>query len=121
MVELTPLQRAETPLSAKNILNRINEIASVNGLVAELRALDLVNRNAAQADIRMHVLSMAEQPAGLLANEPSIKRTVGRVLFEMLRQEGRRACGEWLGEHGALVGERTSVDIQARYLAPYSD
>jgi len=118
MVELTPQYRAETPRSAKNILNRINEIASINGLVTELRALDTINGNVAQADIRMHVLSMADGPAAALENEPSIKRTVGRVLFEMLRQDGRRACEAWLHDHGAQLGRRSSVDIGARYLSP---
>jgi NTE family protein len=118
MVELTPQLRPETPRSAKNILNRINEIASINGLVTELRALDTINRNVAQADIRMHVLSMSDGPAAALENEPSIKRTVGRVLFEMLRQDGHRACDAWLREHGAQLGQRSTVDIGARYLSP---
>jgi NTE family protein len=118
MVELTPQHRQETPRSAKNILNRINEIASINGLVSELRALDTINSNVAQADIRMHVLSMSDGPAATLENEPSIKRTVGRVLFEMLRKDGYRACDAWLGEHGPQLGNRSTVDIGARYLAP---
>lgn len=120
MVELTPLHRAETPMSAKNILNRINEVASINGLVSELRALDRFNRNVPGADVRMHVLSMADQPAGKLATEPSIRRTVDRVLFEMLRQDGRRACEAWLAEHAEQIGKRSSVDIAARYLRPYT-
>jgi NTE family protein len=118
MVELTPQLRPETPRSAKNILNRINEIASINGLVTELRALDTINRNVAQADIRMHVLSMSDGPAAALENEPSIKRTVGRVLFEMLRQDGHRACDAWLREHDEQLGRRSTVDIGARYLSP---
>ncbi len=120
LVELTPLHRAEPPMSAKNILNRINEVASVNGLVAELRALETINRNVAGADIRMHVLSLPDQPTAPLATEPSIKRTVGRVLFEMLRQDGRRACDAWLSEHGAQLGRQSTVDIAARYLRPYT-
>ena len=120
LVELTPLHRAETPLSAKNILNRINEVASVNGLVSELRALDAVNRNLPGADIRMHLLSLPDQPAGLLGTEPSIKRTVGRVLFEVLRQDGRRACDAWLAEHGGQLGRQSTVDIGKRYLRPYT-
>lgn len=118
LVELTPQHRLETPRSAKNILNRINEIASINGLLAELRAVDALNGNVAQADIRMHVLSTSEGPAAPLENEPSIKRTVSRVLFEMLRQDGHRACDAWLREHGAQLGKRSTVDIGARYLAP---
>jgi NTE family protein len=118
MVELTPQYRPEIPRSAKNILNRINEIGSITGLLSELRALDTINSNVAGADIRMHVLSMSEQPAAALENEPSIKRTVARVLFEMLRQDGHRACDAWLREHGAQLGKRSTVDVDLRYLAP---
>ena len=120
MIELTPRRRSETPRSAKNILNRINEIASINGLLAELRALETINRSVATAAIRMHVLSMPEQPGSALEGEPSIKRTVGRVLFEMLRQDGRRACEGWLEENGRMLGRRSSVDIGSRYLRPYA-
>jgi NTE family protein len=118
MVELTPQYRPEVPRSAKNILNRINEMASITGLLAELRALDTINNSVAQADIRMHVLSMPEGPAAALENEPSIRRTVGRMLFEMLRQDGYRACDAWLRDHGEQLGKRSTVDIGLRYLAP---
>ncbi|MDB5943599.1 MAG: patatin-like phospholipase family protein [Ramlibacter sp.] len=119
MIELTPLERQETPMTAKNILNRINEIASINGLVAEMRALDLLNRQAAGAAIRMHVLSM-DTGASQLDQEPSIKRTVGRVLFERLRHEGYANCDSWLSANRGLLGVRSSVDVRARYLAPYA-
>lgn len=62
LIELTPLRREETPLSAKNIANRVNEVASIAGLVAELRALDIVNRKVPKADIRLHLLSIADHP-----------------------------------------------------------
>ncbi len=120
LVELTPLHRAETPTSAKNILNRINEVASVNGLVSEMRALDGINSSVAGADIRMHVLSPSGSDASLLTAEPSIKRTVSLVLFEMLRAEGRQVCDAWLAEHGRQLGQRSTADITARYLNPYT-
>lgn len=103
LVELTPLNRAETPMSAKNIVNRINEVGSINGLLAEMRALDTVNRHVAGASVRMHVLSVSDRPAAVLAHEPSIKRTVSRVLFEMLRQDGRVACDTWLQQNRRLL------------------
>lgn len=120
LVELVPLQRAETPMSAKNILNRLNEVTSINGLVAELAALQAVNRHAPGADIRLHVLSMPAQPGALLAKEPSIKRTVDGTLFEMLRQDGRRACASWLDAHGDQLGRQSSFDPAAHYLRPYA-
>jgi len=119
MVELTPLLRPETPTTAKNILNRVNEIASINGLLAELRALDTLNRSVPEADIRLHVLSLPDA-GSQLEIEPSIKRTVGPTLFESLRRTGRAACEVWLEAHRGQLGRRTTVDIEQRYLAPYA-
>ncbi|VWX61116.1 conserved hypothetical protein [Burkholderiales bacterium 8X] len=118
MVELTPLERPETPTSAKNILNRINEIASINGLVSELRALDLVNRTVPGADLRMHVLSLADEGSAMDL-EPSIKRTIGWELFESLHDKGRAACEAWLQRHRSQLGVRASVDWHGRYLGAY--
>jgi NTE family protein len=119
MVELTPLHRPETPRTAKNILNRINEIASINGLAAELRALDRINRLVPGADIRMHVLSLPDTGTTLGA-EPSIKRTVDTALFESLRQRGYRAAEAWLQVHRAKLGVQSSIDIEDRYLARHA-
>jgi len=119
LVELTPLQRPETPTTAKNILNRINEIASINGLVSELQTMDRVNRSVRGADIRLHVLSM-DEVASQTQIEPSIKRTVSLALFERLRATGRDACEAWLAQHRSKLGSEASVDIVARYLAPYA-
>lgn len=119
MVELTPLYRAETPTTAKNILNRINEIASINGLVSEMRALDSINRTVPGADVRMHVLSLPHDGMEA-AIEPSIKRTVGMMLFESLRQSGYAAAKGWLDEHAETLGVRASIDVAQRYLATYA-
>ena len=116
MIELTPLQRAEVPMTAKNILNRINEIASINGLVAELREMDACNRRG--ASIRLHVLSLADEKSPV-ALEPSVKRSVGMTLFESLHQTGRSACERWLVQHGSALGVRSSADLNGKYLQPY--
>ena len=120
LIELTPLRRDETPTTAKNILNRINEIASIIGLVSEVRALDRLNRLVRGADIRLHVLGLDDEPMPGLSTEPSIKRTVARELFEQLRQAGHARCDQWLASHGQRLGREASVDIGARYLAPYT-
>ena len=122
LVELTPLFRPETPTTAKNILNRINEIASTAGLVAELRAIGFMNQLAAEAAaephtrIRTHVISL---PETMEETEPSTKRTVGALLFQSLHEHGRRACGDWLDAHKRSLGVRSTVDIGKRYLAPH--
>lgn len=116
LVELTPVHRAETPISAKNILNRINEIASLNGVVSDMQAIDETNRRAEREVVRLHVLSLPESVASSQA-EPSTKRTVGPFLFEALRREGYEACARWLTKHRDALGVRSTVDLAARYLA----
>lgn len=74
LVELTPLHRIDVPKTAKNILNRISEIASINGLAAELHAIGLLNCRASGTSIRMHVLSLPKAPQTPFL-EPSIKCT----------------------------------------------
>ena len=118
MIELTPQKRTETPTTAKNILNRINEIASINGLVSEMRALDLANRSAGREAARLHVLSLPESDIKGQV-EPSTKRTVGPILFETLRRRGFGACSDWLAINRDALGKRSTVDIAGRYLAPY--
>ncbi|KQP17797.1 patatin-like phospholipase family protein [Pseudorhodoferax sp. Leaf267] len=114
LVELTPLERAETPTTAKNILNRINEIASIQGLVAELQAIDAINRATAKADIRLHVVSLPEAGTALEI-EPSIKRTVALELFYSLHQRGHAACEAWLATRQGKALP-AAADIGARYL-----
>ena len=118
MVELTPLRRDETPTTAKNILNRINEIGSINGLVSELRWMVSTTARSGQA-VRMHVISLpdAVSPDEI---EPSTKRTIDAALFEKLRRQGRQACGDWLSLHRDELGQRSSCNVNARYLAPHS-
>ena len=109
LVELTPLLRAETPMSAKNILNRINEMASINALKTELR--EVANVNAGGERVRMHVLSLPSEGSDM-AMEPSIKRSVGLELFEALRQAGHAACDRWLQTHRGDLGVNSTIDMQ---------
>ena len=117
LVELSPLHRVETPVSAKNILNRINEIASTAGLVAELGRLHVYRQ--AHPAVRMHLLSMPDSAVPALL-DASIKRSADMVLFQALRQEGWRCCDQWLRQNRSAVGHASTVDLEARYLRPYA-
>lgn len=120
LVELTPLRRGELPLTAKNILNRINEIASIRGLAADMGAINDRNRRSSGPSTRVHLISLAEH-ATPQQIEPSIKRTVGWELFRFLRDIGRTACDEWLACHRAQLGISSTVDFESRYVTPYRD
>jgi NTE family protein len=115
LVELTPRIREDLPITAKNILNRINEIASINGLVAELREVDRVNQDAGRESVRLHCVSLPEESAAGLI-EPSTKRTIGLTLFASLKKMGADACEGWLRSSRAALGKRSSFDYRSSYL-----
>lgn len=95
LIELSPVQRQELPLSAKNILNRINEITGNAGLQHEIQLLKENQRS--KAGLRLHVLNIPASCEHLM--DPSIKRSADAGLFETLRQEGWRCCDQWLDEN----------------------
>jgi NTE family protein len=118
LVELTPMHRAEVPVSAKNILNRINEIVSVAGLSNEMLRLESWRRT--HPGVRTHLVSMQGKARdGLM--EPSVKRNADWVLFDTLRREGFRNCDEWLGAHRHRLGRESTADFEARYVRPHQD
>jgi NTE family protein len=118
MVELTPKVRQETPTTAKNILNRINELASIAGLVSELRLMALMTERSGQA-VRTHLISLPDSVPPVDV-EPSTKRTVDILLFETLKQQGWLAAENWLALHRQDLGVRSSSDLETRYLSAYA-
>nr|WP_145548272.1 patatin-like phospholipase family protein [Variovorax boronicumulans] len=116
LVELAPLERPEVPTTAKNILNRINEIASMRGLREELRALQQADSRRGGGALRLHAIRLADSVPPAQA-EPSVKRTVGMELFRALHAQGAAACEAWLRSHAGAVGRRSSVDLAACYFA----
>ena len=117
LIELSPLQRPELQLSAKNILNRINEITGNAGLQHEIGLSERTQRD--EPGLRFHVLSIPEDGCEAFL-DPSIKRSADAVLFETLKQEGRRSCDRWLDENRENLGVRSSVDVNLRYLQAFT-
>jgi NTE family protein len=119
LVELTPILRDGTPRAAKDILNRINEIASIGGLVGELK--DVQRRNASEGNdtVRMHRVSLpAIAPEDVI--DPSSKRSVGWRLFSSLRDLGVAACDDWLAGHRGSIGQRATFDFEGDYLRTHA-
>lgn len=117
LIELTPPVRSDTPWSAKNVLNRINEIASLTGLVRELQGLHADQQ--ASPGLRFHVVGLADREDNVALLDPSLKRGADHLLFETLRAAGHRTCDAWLQAHRSDIGRRSTVDIDARYLVPF--
>jgi len=117
LVQINPIERPGTPKTAREIHNRLNEIAFNATLIKEFRAAALLRQvadpgtgeGAVWAKMRVHrIASDAMIDLGY-----SSKLLAEWEFFCMLRDEGRRAAEAFLDAHGADLGVRSTLDIDA--------
>lgn len=124
ILPLNPFARSETPHAAGEIMDRLNEIVFNAPLVSELRAFALLQslitegqlkpggRHRVEA-IRMHAI---ESDRWLGALSLGSKFDTEWTFLNRLKAYGREAAEEWLTDCFDTVGQRSSVDIRARFL-----
>ncbi|VVD80060.1 alpha/beta hydrolase [Pandoraea iniqua] len=117
LVQVNPVERAEVPRSAREILNRVNEVSFNATLLKELRMIavlrQVVDAGTAEgrrwAQMRMHrIASDMMTSLGY-----SSKLSAEWDFLVMLRDEGRRCAETFLQQHGTDLGERSSLDLDA--------
>ena len=115
LVQINPVERPDTPRSAPDIHNRVNEISFNAPLLKELRMIALLRQvadpghceGALWAAMRMHrIASMKMNELGY-----SSKLNAEWEFLCMLRDEGRRAAGSFLEQHGGDLGHRATYDL----------
>src|SRR5262249_24211412 len=120
LVQINPVERSGTPRSARDILNRLNEVSFNAVLLKELRMIALLrqvlSRELAEPGASggaqwpgMRILRIAS--AAMTDLGYSSKLNAEWSFLTMLRDEGRRAADEFLTAHAADVGQRSSLDI----------
>ena len=123
LVQINPLKREGTPVSAADIADRLNEITFNAGLVAELRAIAFVQKllrtrkvdPTRYKDMRLHRVADEE---GMAPYNASSKLNTDPRLLQALFTLGHAAGERWLAEHAADVGQRSTVDIEKVFLSP---
>ncbi len=116
LVQINPRERPDTPRSAAEILDRLNEISFNSPLMKELRMIALLRQvvdpgtgeGSRWAQMRTHRI-MSDMLAQFGA---SSKLNAERAFVEMLRTEGRRAANEFLDRSGDDVGKRSTADLE---------
>jgi NTE family protein len=115
LVQINPRERKETPRTASEILNRLNEISFNSPLMKELRMIALLRQaadpgtgeGARWARMLTHRIvtdRLAEYGASSKLNaEPAFLAT--------LKEEGRRTADAFLHEHGADLGKRSTANL----------
>jgi NTE family protein len=117
LVQINPIVRDEVPKTARDIMNRLNEVAFNSPLVKELRMIALLNKvadvghgeGAQWARMRIHRIA-----SDRVTEVDSTSKLITEWTFlQGLRNEGRRMAGLFLEEHGANLGKRSTLDLDA--------
>jgi NTE family protein len=129
VVQINPIERRVTPTSAREIMNRLNEITFNSSLLAEFRAIEFVRRLIEQGRlprgtgpgqyrrINMHRIALDGSAKALSADT---KLNNDYDFFATLRQHGRRAARRFLDEHFDDIGVRSTVDLRAEARAEWA-
>ncbi|WP_194456000.1 patatin-like phospholipase family protein [Bradyrhizobium sp. CCBAU 53421] len=115
LVAVNPVERPGTPRSAREILDRLNEVAFNATLLKELRMIALLRQVADAgssegrkwAEMRIHLI--ASKVLAELGG--SSKLNAEWDFLCMLRDEGRRAAEAFLAANDQNIGRRSSMDL----------
>jgi len=120
LVQINPFRREEVPMTAQEILNRVNEITFNGSLMKELRAIEFVGRllDAESVDptrykkMLIHIVTAQEE---LKQFNASSKFNAEWGFLTHLRALGRATAAQWLDENYDAIGERSSVDVRSLF------
>src|SRR5271169_5266740 len=115
LVQINPSERPDTPRTAAEILDRLNEISFNSPLTKELRMIALLRQvadpgtgeGARWAQMRTHRIKSDM----LTQFGASSKLNAEWDFVAMLKKEGRRAASEWLDANGNDLGHRSTADL----------
>jgi|HubBroStandDraft_1064217.scaffolds.fasta_scaffold00453_8 NTE family protein len=121
IVHINPLERPELPRTAKEIMNRINEISFNSSLMREMRVISFVSGliESGQIDgskmkhMLIHSISADEVMIGLGVNS---KLNADWEFLQHLKETGRYHADAWLAANYRHLGVESSVDIRKKYL-----
>ncbi len=120
IVQINPIKREETPTTASDIHNRVNEITFNSALLHELRSIDFVKRllDSGKLDpdeyrrMHIHIIHARKRMRPLGASSKlNAEWEFLKHLFEM----GRDAAGQWLDRHFDDLGKKSSVDVREMF------
>jgi len=121
IVHINPLVRKGVPVTAAEILNRINEISFNSSLMREMRAVafvtDLIQQGKiAREEMKEMLIHSIRSDDAMCALSVSSKYNADWGFLCELRDNGRREADAWLDQHYADIGERSSIDIRKEFL-----
>jgi NTE family protein len=121
IVHINPLNRDEIPKTARDIMNRINEISFNSSLMREMRAIafvsHLIEDGQLQDDKHRRMLIHSIQDEAFMNSLGVTSKLNAEWSFMIkLRDVGRACASKWLDEHFDDLGARSSTDIRDVFL-----
>ena len=130
LVQINPIERAEPPTRASDILERISEVTFNASLLKELRSIALLKqliedegkpghqyRNPLFQRVEQLRVHLIDGGASLSPLGAASKNNTHWKFLLQLHDLGRTAADQWLAQHRADVGQRSSWDL-AQVLTP---
>ncbi|MFN6998880.1 MAG: patatin-like phospholipase family protein [Elioraea tepidiphila] len=125
IVQINPIRRDRLPVSAADILNRVNEITFNASLIKELRAITLLRRlieaegleRERYRDMRLHRIG----GEGLEHLSVSSKFNAEWAFLTHLRDLGRDAAERWLAENFDALCVRSTFDPDSLFAEAVRD
>jgi len=121
IVHINPLVRPGVPITAADILNRINEISFNSSLMREMRTIafvtDLIQQDKVDRDgMKEMLIHSIRADEAMCALSVSSKYNADWRFLCALHDNGRREAEAWLTENYRNIGERSSIDIRKEFL-----
>lgn len=116
LVQIVPIARASTPKTAREIMDRINEIAFNAPLIKDLRHIDFVNECLDRGELKglgyrkmlLHAVDGGAEFARLTA---SSKLNAEWLFLTHLRDLGHDAADRWLNANFDALGRNATMDL----------
>lgn len=123
IVQINPIIRRDLPMSARDIINRTNEISFNTALIKELRAVYLMQRLIAAEGLQvgpagrtyLHMIHAEEEVQDLAA---SSKLNAEWSYLELLFNRGRGWADRWLEVHFDAIGVGATLDLEGFFNDP---
>jgi NTE family protein len=117
LIPINPIHRPGLPRSARDILDRVNEISFNAVALKELKMMALLRKvadagdseGAAWARMRLHMV----RNDVMVELGYSSKLNAEWPFLEWLRDAGRQAGDAFLRDHAAALGKHSSIDLDA--------
>ncbi|MFT4058007.1 MAG: patatin-like phospholipase family protein [Legionella sp.] len=117
LIQINPVERHGTPKTARDILNRLNEVAFNATLMKELRMLAILRKTAGTgtgerarwAKMRIHRITSNKMVQLGYSSKLNAEWSFLRMLFE----EGRKTADVFLHDHGTALNKRSTFKLES--------